>query len=411
MRPADALAFAAANLLAHRLRSALTMLGMTFGVGAVIAMLSIGEGAESESLRLIERMGLRNVVVRAKAVREQDKQEVRKKSLGLSPRDAAAILEAIPQAEAVAPRVVIEPKRIRAGTRRTDGVGVGVSPDYASMIALQVAEGRLLDAHDDRDHAQHCVLGAGARRDLFPGDTAVGRFVQVDDLWCEVVGVLRADSVGSSSFQGVSLGSSAQEVLLPLSTVSAKAARNLLDDPLDEIVVAIRPGEDVTVAARALSALMDRLHGGASDWELVVPELLLQQSQRTQRLFNIVMGAIASISLLVGGIGIMNIMLASVLEQTREIGVRRAVGATRGDIRVLFLTSAFLLSAAGGLAGVALGLSLSGIVSASAGWPTVHSASSILLSTSVSAAIGLASGLYPAHRAANLDPMEALRYE
>lgn len=411
MRLDDALGIAARNLWAHRLRTALTMLGMTFGVGAVIAMLSIGAGAERESLRLIERLGLRNVVVRAKDVPESERMEVRKKSLGLSERDVMAILEALPQVEAAAPRIVVPAPGVRGGRSQADGTAVGVPPTYATFVPQRIREGRALDAKDEADAAQHCVIGAGLRSDLFPGEAAVGQNIRVLDLWCRVVGVFEPDAAGAASFEGVALGSSSREVVMPLATARARLAKDALADPFDEIVVAVRQGEDVAATGAALRPLLDRLHGGAEDWSLVVPETLLRQSQRTQRLFNAVMGAIAGISLLVGGIGIMNIMLASVMEQWREIGVRRAVGATRGDIRLQFLLSSFVLSALGGVAGVVLGVGIAEVVSVAAGWPTVVRPGSILLSTSVSAAVGLVSGLYPAHRAASLDPMEALRYE
>jgi putative ABC transport system permease protein len=184
-----------------------------------------------------------------------------------------------------------------------------------------------------------------------------------------------------------------------------------MESPLSELVVKLADGTSPQRSASLVSTLLGRLHGGASDFELVVPEALLEQSRRTQRLFNIVMGCIAGISLLVGGIGIMNIMLATVLERTREIGVRRALGARRRDIRFQFVVEAFALSAVGGLMGIVLGIAIAKTVAASAGWPTVVTAWSLLLSTGVSAAVGLASGLYPAVRASHLDPIEALRYE
>jgi putative ABC transport system permease protein len=160
-----------------------------------------------------------------------------------------------------------------------------------------------------------------------------------------------------------------------------------------------------------LDALLARLHGGASDYDLIVPEALLEQSRQTQRLFNVVMGCIAGISLLVGGIGIMNVMLAAVLELTREIGVRRAVGARRKDIRFQFLVTSFSLSLLGGVFGVVIGVALARVVATYASWPTVVTLPSILLATGVSVAVGLLSGLVPAIRAANLNPIEALRYE
>jgi putative ABC transport system permease protein len=202
-----------------------------------------------------------------------------------------------------------------------------------------------------------------------------------------------------------------REIYLPLSTADRKFEHSDLASPLDEIVVRLKDGVSGGEASAVMRDLLDRLHGGAQDYELVVPEALLAESRRTQRLFNVVMGAIAGISLLVGGIGIMNIMLATVLERTREIGVRRAVGAKSSDIRFQFIVESFAISLIGGLTGIAAGLALAKGVAAYAGWETIVTGASIVLSTGVAMAVGLASGIYPASRAAALDPIEALRYE
>ncbi len=410
MIPAEAFRTARENLAAHRLRSALTMLGMIFGVGAVIAMLSIGSGAERQAMEMIDRLGLRNVLVRAKDLKQDEASEIRKKSPGVSWRDAQAILEAVPGVDLVAPRVAIEPYKILASGAKTEAKVHGVSHRQAEFANLVVAEGRFLDPADEEEHGQVCVIGPGVRRDLFGFGPALGRDLKVNDVWLEVVGVL-ADSGAGSSFQGVTVGSTAHEIYLPVTTAIRKFDRDPLKSPLDEIVVRLSSGGSASGSAAVVRSLLDRLHGGAADYEIVVPEALLEQSRRTQRLFNIVMGCIAGISLLVGGIGIMNIMLASVLERTREIGLRRAVGARRVDIRAQFIVESFSISLAGGFAGIALGLVIARVVAAYAGWPTVVTASSVALSTGVSVAVGLVFGIYPAVRAADLDPIEALRYE
>ena len=411
MRPFDALAYAFENLAAHTLRSALTMLGMMFGVGAVIAMLSIGAGAEQEALKMIERLGLRNLVVRSKALEGTELAEARSKSMGLSMRDVAAIREAVPGVEHVAARVAIAPWMVLAAGTKTDARVLGVSEDWADVVSVTLAEGRFVDTQDRLAHAQVAVLGDAARRDLFGAGEALGQPVKVNDVWFEVIGVLSSESEGGSSFEGVSLGSTAREIYVPVSTAQRKFERDPQEAPLEEVVVRLADQGAARRTAGVLATLLDRLHSGVADYELVVPESLLRQSQKTQRLFNLVMGLIAGISLVVGGIGIMNIMLASVLEQTREIGVRRAVGARRRDIRTQFLAAAFAISLVGGLAGVVLGVGIAQAVALWAGWPTVVTASSIVLATGVSAAVGMVSGLYPAQRAASLDPVEALRYE
>ena len=401
---------ALANLAAHKLRSALTMLGMIFGVGAVIAMLSIGAGAERSALEMIERLGLRNVILRSKEMKDDELEEIRKKSQGLSWRDAQAIEEAVPGVDMVAPRIEIEPYKILAAGTKTKAKVYGVSWRQAELTRLPVAEGRFLDALDEREHGQVCVIGPGVRRDLFGYGQALGRDLKVDDVWLTVVGVLE-ESSGASSFEGVAVGSTAREIYLPVTTASRKFDRPPLKSPLDELVVRLKPDAEPRTASAVVRDLVDRIHAGAGDVDLVVPESLLEQSRKTQRLFNIVMGCIAGISLLVGGIGIMNIMLATVLERTREIGVRRAVGARRLDIRNQFIVESFSISACGGVLGVVVGLAIAKGVAAYAGWPTVVTLWSILLSTGVSVAVGLTSGIYPALRAAGLDPIDALRYE
>jgi putative ABC transport system permease protein len=410
MSPREALLSAAGNLAAHKLRSALTMLGMIFGVGAVIAMLSIGEGAERQALGMIERLGLRNVLVRARDLPEQEAQEVRQKSLGVSFRDAAAIAEAVPGVDLVAPRIELKPYKVLSAAGKTDAAVYGVSARHAELAHLELAEGRFLDPLDEKTHAQVAVIGPAVRRDLFGYGPALGQVFKVNDVWLEVVGVLAPAEEGTS-FQGVQIGTRATEVYIPVSTAERKFDHPPLDAPLDEIVVRMKEGTDAGEAARLIDELLVRLHGGADDYELVIPEALLAQSRRTQRLFNVVMGCIAGISLLVGGIGIMNIMLATVLERTREIGVRRAVGARRGDIRFQFVVESFAISLIGGLMGIAVGLAIARGVALYAGWETVVTGTAILLSTGVAMTVGLASGIYPATRAAALDPIEALRYE
>jgi putative ABC transport system permease protein len=408
--PQEAFRSALDNLAAHKLRSALTMLGMIFGVGAVIAMLSIGAGAERQALGMIERLGLRNVLVRAKEIKEDELKEVRRKSLGVSNRDAAAIAEAVPGIEVVTPRIKIDPYKVLSASGKTAATVYGVGARHADLAHLVLQEGRFLDPRDETPHAQVCVIGPGVRRDLFGYGPALGQLLKVNDIWLEVVGVL-APTGEEASFQGVQVGSVANEIYVPVTTADRKFDHPPLASPLDEIVIRLQEGVSASQTAALVSDLLARLHGGAADYELVVPEALLEQSRRTQRLFNVVMGCIAGISLLVGGIGIMNIMLATVLERTREIGVRRAVGARRTDIRFQFVVESFAISLIGGLAGIAVGLGIARGVALYAGWDTVVTSASILLSTGVAMAVGLASGIYPATRAAGLDPIEALRYE
>jgi putative ABC transport system permease protein len=400
------------NLGRHKLRTALTMLGMVFGVGAVIAMLSIGAGAEQKALEAIGRLGLRNVIVRAKEVKPDDRQELRKKSLGVSLRDGEAILEAVPNVERVLPRVEVKPYKVMAPGAKTKAKVFGVSWQYRNIANVGLSEGRFFDARDEYEHGQVCVIGPEVRRSLFGYGDVIGKQLKVNEVWLEVIGVLAADpSASNASQDAVAAQSTAKEIWIPVSTAMRKFDRDPLDAPVDELLVTVKPGVSTRRTAQVIEPLLQRLHGGADDYEVVVPEALLEQSRQTQRIFNIVMGSIAGISLLVGGIGIMNIMLASVLERTREIGVRRAIGATRRDIRSQFVVESFAISLIGGISGIVIGIVLARVVAAYAGWPTVITIWSLILSTGVSISVGLVSGIYPAARAAELNPVEALRYE
>jgi putative ABC transport system permease protein len=410
-RVLDAFATALGSLAEHKLRTTLTMLGMMFGVGAVIAMLSIGAGAERRALALIDRLGTRNVVVRGKTFKPEELEEIRKKSMGLSPRDLEAIEEAVPGVVFAAPELEIEPYQVVAAGAKTKAKVLGVGRRHREVEALPVVEGRFFDDDDEKTHAQVCVIGAAARRDLFGFDPALGKDLKINDLWCEVVGVLASEGPASATVEGVAVASQDHTIFLPFTTGLRKLDQDPLKAPLAEIVVRLEPSAPPAETGAVIGTLLDRLHGGVRDYDIVVPEALLQHSRQTQQLFSLVMGLIAGISLLVGGIGIMNIMLASVLEQTREIGVRRAVGARRKDIRFQFLVTAFSLAMLGGLAGVALGLGIAHGVATYADWPTVVTTPSIALSLGVSVIVGVASGLYPAVRAARLDPIQALHAE
>jgi putative ABC transport system permease protein len=400
------------SLRVQRLRAFLTMLGMIFGVAAVIGMLSIGAGAEAQAMLLIDAMGVRNVVVQVREPsRDTELLELRRSSVGLSERDARAIADAVPGVARVAQKSVVETYKVMGEAGRGKPKVYGVSPGYFALQRLTLMEGRFFDARDEAEFGQVCVIGENTRRELFGFGPALGRPLKVNERWLTVVGVLGNARGAGKEVQGVQLASTTNDIYLPVTAAQRKFAVPPLKSALDELVVEMDQGRSPSEASAAIETLLLRLHGGAKDFALVVPEALLEQSRRTQRLFDLVMGSIASISLLVGGIGIMNIMLASVMERTREIGIRRALGATRRDIRNQFVIEAFTLAATGGVLGVVVGVAISKGVSLWAGWETVVTISSILLATLVSAGVGLVSGIYPATRAAGLDPIESLRYE
>ena len=398
-------------LVRHVARTLLTMLGIIFGVGAVISMLSIGAGAQAEALSVIDAMGLRNVIVRDKPAEGPELSSQRERSLGLSLRDLAALREVTPDVIASSPSKRVRAEHVLSGFGRSEARVLGVGSTHFGLANLKVAEGSLFDAEEERSSRRSCVLGWRARQDLFGYLDAVGKPVKINDAWFTVVGVLKPQSLAKESFQGVELESSDNTAFIPITAALRMFDRPQLSAELDEVVLQIAPGASVEKASALFSSVMSDLHGGQADYALVVPQELLEQSQRTRRIFNVVMGGIAGISLLVGGIGIMNIMLASVLERTREIGTRRAVGATRKDIRAQFVTEAVLISLVGGVLGIVLGFSIAWGVELFSDMSTVVTWSSIVLAFGFSVLVGLVFGTYPAMNAARLDPIEALRHE
>ena len=408
------LAMGVDNLFAHKLRSLLTMLGMIFGVAAVVAMLSIGAGAQQQVMAVIEAMGVRNLIVEARpAVDDQAFQRTRQVSAGLSLADVRVIRSTVSGVGASTPRKRVIPSKLIPKPFAEPPTVFGVEAAFQGIAGLEIAEGRFLTDADEAAAAPVAVLGQGARVALFGGRAALGEHVKVNEQWLRVVGVCGGLVSAQSGSDGAPAEDRNNVIYVPLRTALLRLedAQSQRQDEIDGIYLQM-PTADATVpAAGVVRRLISDTHNGADDFSLVVPSELLAQQRRTQRIFELVMVAIASISLLVGGIGIMNIMLASVLERTREIGVRRAVGARRREIIRQFLLEATLISCAGGVVGVVAGVVLSWIIGRLAGWTTLVSLTSIVLAFSVSVAIGLIFGVYPARRAAALDPVEALHYE
>lgn len=399
------------QLAAHKLRTFLTLLGMIFGVGAVIAMLSVGEGAEREALKMIDTMGLRNILVQVKPVPDDMLAEVREDSLGLTVADLTAARETLPYLEADAGLKRVRTFNLFSNYAAGNASVVGVDPDYFELVNLEPAIGRNFTEIDNRLGARVCILGARAAADLFGNRSPLGETVKINHLWFTVVGILQDRGLQKDEFEGVKLGSTSNQIYLPLQTVVKKFAFKPMEDELDEFLVKVEEGVSAQSAALTLSRLLESRHRGVDDFEIVVPESLLEQHRKTQRIFNIVMSAVAGISLLVGGIGIMNIMLAGVLERTREIGIRRALGAKRGDIKRLFMIEAFMVSALGGVLGIGLGFLLADGIARWSGWAVAWSMKPVLLSVGVCAVVGLVFGIYPAAKAAKLNPIDALRHD
>jgi putative ABC transport system permease protein len=402
------------SLFVHKLRSLLTMLGMIFGVGAVVAMLSITAGAQKEMMSYIDLLGVNNIIIEAKeAVDRNELQTRRAISPGLTFRDYRAIAENVQGIEAYTPRKRFKPLKVLPKTAQEQPVLIGVTSDYLAINSLKVVDGRFFTEEDDRRSAPVCVLGESAKVNLLGYDPAVGKYVKVNDTWLQVIGILSQQASADTEVEGLEVVNRNNLVIAPLNTVMRRFEDNnsYLKDEIDGIYIKVRPNVDSIETANVVSAILTATHKDAGDFNVTVPAGLLEQKRRTQFIFSVVMICIAGISLLVGGIGIMNIMLATVLERTREIGIRRAIGARQADIIRQFLTEAVLISIIGGLIGILFGYTLSKLIAAAAGWQTDVTTASIAVAFGVSVGIGLLFGIYPAVQAAKLDPIEAIRYE
>ncbi len=407
----EALKYAVAQLRQHKLRTALTLLGMVFGVGAVIAMLSIGEGAKQEAMRLIESMGLRNLLVQNREFDMETLNEIREHSVGLSRSDVRAIRESLPSIEAVSEEKRIKTWDLFSLQASSDAQVLAVTPSYFDLASLRLAAGRAIDADDIARFSQVAVLGAQAARELFPETDPIGQYIKVNHLWLQVVGVLADRDLSREEFQGVRLGGDRNRVFIPLETAYKRLRFESLESERDAIRLRLTDRAAPQTSAQTVNYLLSRRHGDQNDYELIVPAALLKQQQQTQQIFTIVMSAIAGISLLVGGIGIMNIMLATVLERTREIGLLRAIGARQSDIQQQFLMESATVAGIGAFIGIFFGLLLAFVIQQFAGWPSAFSVFAIVLSVSICLLTGVVFGWYPARQAAELDPIRALHAE
>ena len=402
------------NLRAHKLRSLLTMLGMIFGVAAVVAMLSIGAGAQQEVMAFIEQLGVRNLIVEAREAPDQQAlQRIRKLSAGLSFKDFRMIEANLEGITASSPRKRFTPSKLLPRPQGDTPMVYGVTPGYVPIANLQVVTGRFFDESESEAAAPVAVLGEAASAALFGADDPVGRYIKVNDQWFQVIGVAGPQLTVQTDIGGLPAQDRNNLVYVPLYSAIFRLedGQTRQKDEIDGIYLQMQPDADITAGAALLRGLLNVAHREAGDFTIVSPAELLAEQRRTQRIFEMVMVAIASISLLVGGIGIMNIMLASVMERTREIGVRRAIGARRRDVVRQFLLETTIISLAGGFLGIVVGVGLSQLIGQLAGWSTIVTTASIVLAFVVSVGIGLVFGIYPAVRAARLDPVKALHYE
>ena len=413
------------SLWLHRLRSLLTVLGIVFGVCSMIAMLAIGEGASFEAQETIKSLGSQNVILRS--VKPPEEQKVSAKGnqsyvlqYGLTYKDIKRIKSTIPGVTVVVPGRIMR-EYVWNISRRVDCEILGTVPWYPTMRNHRVAQGRFFTDNEMEDKANVCVLGTEMVNTLFPLDSPLGSQVRVGGDYYRVIGVMEpSGKVAKTGESQDSVKPAANRMFIPLETAKIRYGEVLRKVrsgsfeqervQLHEITVKVTTPEQVPAVAEAIKGLMERNHK-KKDFDIIVPLELLKRAERTKQIFNIVLGSIAAISLLVGGIGIMNIMLASVTERTREIGIRRALGAKRRDIIVQFLVETVMLSGAGGLLGVILGMIIPFLVSYFAGMVTIVTFWSPLVAFSISGLVGVIFGLYPAFRAANMDPVEALRHE
>ncbi len=444
---AFALRTAVEALTHNTLRAALTSLGILFGVASVIAMLAIGKGAEQEILEQMRLLGSNNIIIKPiieqkeEAAKAAGERQPRRYTPGLSIQDVSSIRDIIPDVETVTGETVLNALITREGNRRSGKV-VGVDTSYFRLLNLDIASGSHFSAAQVALGRPVAIIGNGVKARFFTKEDPIGQSIKVGDTWLTVVGVLRDRALSQSSAQNLGIRDANMDVYVPLSTmllryrnrallsqrdVQSASGSNFVEantnedqekvaertnyHQLDRVIVRVREATAVSDVAAIVRRMLERRHNSVVDFEITVPEELLRQEQRTKAIFNVVLGAIASISLIVGGIGIMNIMLASILERTREIGVRRAMGATQREILAQFLAEAVLISLAGGLAGIALGGALSIGIERAANIQTIVSGMSVAVAFGVSISVGLVFGIIPAWRAARQDPVVCLRYE
>ncbi len=431
----------------NTLRAVLTSLGIVFGVGSVISMLAVGTGAKQEILDQMKLLGVNNIIITPVIEQEEGKveeddlakkTEKKKFSPGLTIEDGAGILKTIPGVEFVSPEVVVETMVVREGLKRTSKL-VGVDSIYFATTDFELERGQIFSRMNMDLALPVAVIGHAIKTRFFPKQDPIGGRIKCGTLWLTVIGVLKERRVSKENIQHLGLRDFNYDVYTPVNTLLLrfknrtlvtkldvqKASRETGSDEsssreskkavnyhqLDRLVVRVAGSDMMVSQAEVISRMLQRRHNNVVDFQVTVPEQLLRQAQRTRDIFNIVLGAIASISLVVGGIGIMNIMLASVMERTKEIGIRRATGATKAAIVLQFLSEATVISVTGGVIGIVLGVGLSTAIEQFAGVLTIVTVFSVVLSFVISISVGIAFGILPARRAAEQDPVVCLRYE
>jgi len=433
-------------IFANKIKSLLTALGIIFGVAAVISMLAIGNGAEQEILEQIKMVGVNNIIITpilsANQAATNDKKSTAaadanqpqsasktKFSKGLTLSDAESIKDIIPTVKDVCPVITFNYSAI-LNDKSSPIKLEGTTNTYFSLFDIRLESGTLFIMQHLINGYPVCIIGNNVKNVFFNQEDPVGKFIKCGQIWLKIIGVIEKRSFVGTGGGTMAVSGTDNKIIIPVKTMLLRYRNKALiradqveeagkegnagsttedRNQLDQIIVQVAETQTLTSTAKIVGKMLLRKHNDVQDFEVSIPELLLKQQQKTKNIFNIVLGAIAGISLIVGGIGIMNIMLASVLERVREIGTRQAIGASRKDIVFQFLAESTLISVSGGLIGIILGIALSKIIQTMFDIKTIISIFSIIISFGVSVFIGIVFGYVPAKRAAEKDPVESLR--
>jgi putative ABC transport system permease protein len=433
------------SLGANRLRSFLTALGIIFGVSAVIAMLAIGKGAKEEIMNQMKLVGVNNIVIKPKSQDKKDeqqqqpssssqqsskKEEVSKNrfSKGLSLADAESIRKMLPTVSAISPEMISE-QNVIYGSKSSKLKVIGIQPAFFGINNIKLGTGIVFNERQQQSGEAVCIIGSDVKRKFFISEDPLGKTIKCGDQWLKIIGVTEEKMISNATKENLGIRDYNLDIYIPIQTSLVRfknpslylgapegfqeqgPSSNIIFHQLDQLVIQVAETDELSASASVVSRMLRRRHNDVLDFEITIPEQLLKQQQKTKDVFNIVLSAIAGISLLVGGIGIMNIMLASVLERTREIGIRMALGAQKSDIVMQFLFEAVLISLSGGIIGVLLGVSGAYMVDKLADIHTLISGVSIVLSFLLASAVGLIFGISPARKAAQKNPIECLRHD